>query len=111
LLVPAIALTLLATLHSTAFAQRYSLEVKDPAEFFESQRTPLFSGPQPGGTLPPLRFTGFRGELDGQELDAIALADGKPQLLFIQDESIQGIKALLPFEGLISRILSKSDLD
>ncbi len=42
---------------------------------------PVFSGPQPGEALPPLRVIAVGGEQTGEEVDPIQAADGKPTLL------------------------------
>ncbi len=100
---------ILVTCCSVSFAQ---LEVKDPAEFFQSQQNPTFSGPQVGETLPPFPFTGYGNKHTDQELEVLALAEGKPLLLFIQSEALQGMKGFERFEpSIIKPIQEKSDVD
>ena len=42
---------------------------------------PVFSGPQPGEKLTPLKLSGVYDDAAGKEFDAVADADGKPTLL------------------------------
>ena len=61
-------------------------ELRDPAEFTPEGGERLFSGPQPGETLPPLKVTTF----DGQEYDPIALAGQDPQILMFGGGQVLG---------------------
>ena len=56
-------------------------EILDPAKHIEAQATPIFSGPQPGEPLPSFTAVGLRGDIEGEELDPIARAAGRPHLL------------------------------
>jgi len=47
---------------------------------------PVFSGPQVGEKLPGFQVRSLDGERAGQELDLVALADGKPVLLIFVHE-------------------------
>jgi hypothetical protein len=85
-----------------------SIEVKDPAEFSRSQDQPIFSGPQPPERLPSFTALGITGELAGKEFDAVALADGKPQILVFQDDSGVGVRGIFQFSRLLSHIAGKS---
>ena len=91
------------------YPNRRRVEVKDPADFAKLQKKPIFSGPQPGETLPPVKATGIRGADDGQQFDAVARADGKPQILIFQDESGVGIRGLVGLSRLILQIAAEAD--
>ena len=71
-----------------------SIKVLDPSAFNKSEENRLFSGPQQGEKLPPLKVTGITGEIDGKTFDITAKADGKPLVLFLQDTNTVGIKGL-----------------
>ena len=98
---------------SSGEAQRYreqrKIEVKYPADFSKPQEKPLFSGPQPGEKLPSFKATGIRGETEGKELDAIAAAAGKPQLLIFQDDNRVGFRGIYGISGALSKIVEKSE--
>ncbi len=90
---------------------RYSrgdVEVKDPAEFKKAEGTAIFSGPQPGEKLPPLKATGINGEAKGKTSDFIAKANGQPLVLFLQDESSVGLRVLPSISRLLVRIADES---
>jgi len=100
-------IALVVSLCFPVFAQEPSaVEVKDPSEFTNT----VFSGPQPGEVLPPLRVTGLGGELDGEEFDAVALAKGAPHILFIQDTSPVGFKGHPGLAFLLNSVSEKSPL-
>ncbi|MDE0316123.1 MAG: hypothetical protein OXM61_14575 [Candidatus Poribacteria bacterium] len=84
------------------------VEVKDPAEFKKTQKKELFSGPQPGETLPELKVKGINGETKGKTYDVIAKADGQVLVLFLQDESGLGLRGLVGFSRLLTQIAEKS---
>ena len=84
------------------------VEVKNPAEFKKTQKEDLFSGPQPGEKLPPLKTTGINGEAKGKTSDFIAKANGQPLVLFLQDESSVGLRVLPSISRLLVQIAGKS---
>jgi hypothetical protein len=61
-------------------------ELRDPAEFTPEGGERLFSGPQPGETLPPLKVAQFAG----QEYDPVALAGQDPQILMFGGGRVLG---------------------
>ena len=90
---------------------RYSrgdVEVKDPAEFKKVKGTAIFSGPQPGEKLPPLKAKGINGETKDKTYDVIAKADGQLLVLFLQDESGLGLRGLVGISRLLVQIAGKS---
>ncbi len=90
---------------------RYSrgdVEVKDPAEFKKAEGTAIFSGPQPGEKLPPLKAKGINGETKDKTYDVIAKADGQLLVLFLQDESGLGLRGLVGISRLLVQIAEKS---
>ncbi|MBI1923511.1 hypothetical protein HYR99_04595 [Candidatus Poribacteria bacterium] len=91
------------------YENHQSVKVLDPAGFNKSQENPLFSGPQAGEKLPPLKATGIRGEFDGKAFDVIAEADGKPLVLFLPDENRAGIRGLIGASRLLVDISNKSE--
>ena len=91
-----------------ARGNRRRVEVKDPAEFKRTQEKVIFSGPQPGEKLPSLNVTNLRVDSDGKEFDAIALANGKPQILIFQDETGVGLRGLVGLTRMLSTVDEKS---
>ena len=91
------------------YREQRKVEVKDPAGFSKSQEKPLFSGPQPGEKLPSFKAIGLRGETEGKELDAVAAAAGKPQLLIFQDDNRVGFRGIYGIAGALSKIAEKSE--
>ena len=81
-----------------------SVRVLDPAEFIKSQENRLFSGPQTGEKLPPLKVTGTTGEFAGKPLDIIAETGRKPLVLFLQDTNAVGVKGLVGASKLLLTI-------
>ena len=86
-----------------------NVEVKAPAEFKKGQGATLFSGPQPGEKLPPLKAKAINGETKGKTSDVIAKADGQVLILFLQDESGLGLRGLLGISRLLAKIREKSE--
>jgi len=60
---------------------RATLKIEDPAAWNKALGKPIFSGPQPGEKLPPFKAVRLSGEHEGQEFDAVALAEDKLHLL------------------------------
>ena len=85
------------------------VKVKDPTGFNKSEESPLFSGPQPGDHLPPLKATGIRGKFADKEFDVIAEADGKPLVLFVQDDNGVGVRGLIGTSRALLDIANKSE--
>ncbi|HIK96474.1 MAG TPA: hypothetical protein EYG03_31415 [Planctomycetes bacterium] len=129
----AIALTLMALLTSGSLAQeretrertrerqrsgegerrvygRGKLAVKDPAGF-RTEGKQIFSGPQPGETLPAFKATSLAGDNKGKELDPIELARNNPQILLFQDESGVAIRGLFGVVDAIRKIDRKTEQD
>jgi len=88
-----------------------SIKVLDPSAFNKSQENRLYSGPQPGEKLPPLKVTGISGEIDGKTFDITAKADGKPLVLFLQDTNGVGIKGLVGVSNLLLKIDAFQKMD
>jgi len=84
------------------------VEVKNPAEFKKIQGEKLFSGPQSGEKLPPLKVKGINGETKDKTYDVIAKADGQTLVLFLQDESGLGLRGLVGISRLLAQIAEKS---
>jgi hypothetical protein len=82
--------------------------VKNPAEFKKTEGTAIFSGPQPGEKLPPLKVKGINGETKGKTYDVIAKADGELLVLFLQDETGLGLRGLLGVSRLLVQTAEKS---
>ena len=81
-----------------------SVKVLDPEGFIKSQENRLFSGPQTGEKLPPLKVTGITGEFAGKSLDIIAETGRKPLVLFLQDTNAVGVKGLVGASKLLLTI-------
>ena len=88
--------------------RREHVEVKNPAEFKKADGTVIFSGPQPGEKLPPLKVKGINGETKDKTYDVIAKADGQLLVLFLQDESGLGLRGLVGASRLLAQIADKS---
>ena len=84
--------------------------VKDP-DGFKVEGESVFSGPQPGEKLRGLKATSIIGDDKGQEIDPIAFAGDKPQILFFQDESGVAIRGLYGVVDAIGKINRKTDKD
>ncbi|HEY8504654.1 MAG TPA: hypothetical protein VIL46_08730 [Gemmataceae bacterium] len=70
---------------SVPFAVLAALALAPPGA---SGDDPVFSGPQPGEKLPPLKAKGVFGDLAGKEFDPVARADGKPiALVFVHERT------------------------
>ncbi len=63
------------------------IKIADPADWIKSLEEPIYSGPQPGEKLPALTVANLRGDQAGQEIDPIAMADGKLHLMFFVGRS------------------------
>ncbi len=88
--------------------RRGDVEVKNPAEFKKVQEKVIFSGPQSGEKLPPLKATTINGEVKGKTIDFIAKADGQPLVLFLQDETPLGLRGLVGFTRVLAQIANRS---
>ena len=84
------------------------VEVKNPAKFKKTQKKDIFSGPQSGEKLPPLKAKGINGETKDKTYDVIAKADGQLLVLFLQDESGLGLRGLVGVSRLLAQIAEKS---
>lgn len=88
-----------------------AVEVKDPAMFNQSQEYQIFSGPQPGEPLPPLKVTGLNGEMAEKEFDPIAHAGGKPLMIIFMDDSGVSLRGLAGFSRFLTTIKSNTKED
>ena len=115
----AFAVVLLALFCSNSLAQESTQErkqeyqsgklaVKDPAAF-KIEGKQIFSGPQRGEKVRPFKATILAGDNKGKEIDPIALAGDKPQILFFQDENGVAIRGLFNVGKAISEIERKTD--
>ena len=86
------------------YKEENSVKVLAPEGFIKSQENRLFSGPQTGEKLPPLKVTGITGEFAGKPLDIIAETGRKPLILFLQDTNAVGIKGLVGASKLLLTI-------
>ena len=73
------------------------------------RRNLSFPGRSPAKSFPSFKATGIRGETEGKELDAIAAAAGKPQLLIFQDDNRVGFRGIYGISGALSKIVEKSE--
>ena len=71
----------------------------------------VFSGPQPGESLPPFQVVGVSGPLAEKDYDPVALADGKPHVLIFQDTDGATLKGLYFLGPVLDRIVQKSKSD
>lgn len=67
-------------------------------------------GPQPGVKLPPFTAILLRRPRKGQQYDPVAAANGKPQVLIFQDNSVVDQKGLLLCGGTLAQIDNRSPL-
>lgn len=81
-----------------------TVEVKDPAEFAKLQDKSVFSGPQKGEKLPHFTATSLVGKDKGEQIDPIALAGGRPQILIFQDDSGVAVRGLFGMTSVIAKI-------
>ena len=63
------------------------IKIAEPADWIKNLEKPIYSGPQPGEKLPALSVANLRGDQTGQEIDPIAMADGKLHLMFFVSKS------------------------
>ena len=90
------------------YENRRQVEVADPADFGTSDEKRIFSGPQPGEKLPPLKATGISGAAKGKTFDFIAKAGGQPLVLVLQDESGVGLRGLYDISRIVDKISNES---
>ena len=86
------------------------IPVKDP-EGFKAEGEPVFSGPQPGEKVLGLKAASLFGEDKGKEIDPVAAAGDRPQILFFQDESGVAIRGLFGVGRAIGNIGRKTNKD
>ena len=84
------------------------VRIADPKNFTTSQEKQVFSGPQPGEKLPPLKATGIRGTVKDKTFDFIDKAAGQPLLLLLQDESGVGLRGLYDISRMVEKIANES---
>ena len=89
--------------------RRYTqVEVKNPAEYKKTQKSEIFSGPQPGEKLPHLKVKVIKGEDKNIILDLITMSKKQPLILFLQDETPSGLRGLVGICRLLAKISDKS---
>ena len=64
-----------------------TIKIAHPSEWIKNLESPVFSGPQPGETVPTFAATNLRGDQAGADLDPIALAEGKLHLMLFVSKS------------------------
>lgn len=90
------------------YENRRQVRIADPKDFRTSQNKQIFSGPQPGEKLPPLKATTIRGEAKGKTFDFITEAEKQPILLLLQDESGVGLRGLYDISRMVEKIGNES---
>ena len=88
--------------------RRGNVEVKNPAEFKKTQGTAIFSGPQPGEKLPPLKAKGINGKTKDETFDVITKADRQLLVLLLQDDSGLGLRGLVGVSRLLAHLADTS---
>lgn len=83
------------------------VRIADPADFKTPENKQVFSGPQPGEKLPPMKATSIVGESEGKTFD-FTKTDGQPLVLFLQDENGVGFRSLYDTSRMIAKIASES---
>lgn len=84
------------------------VKLSDPADFRNSKERQIFSGPQPGETLPLLNATSIVGESQKMTFDFIPKAGEQPLVLFLQDGDGAGLRGLYDTSRMIATITSKA---
>ncbi len=87
-----------------------TIAVKDPAGF-KAEGEQVFSGPQPGENMPGFKAANLAGEDKGKEIDPVAVAGDKLQILFLQDDNGVAIRGLYGVVGAIGKINQKTEKD
>ncbi|MEM9645370.1 MAG: hypothetical protein AAF989_10275, partial [Planctomycetota bacterium] len=85
-----------------------TIKVSDPSEYVKSMEKVVFSGPQAGEVLPSLKAIGYGKHRSGESYDPVAEAAEKPLVLFLQNESVVGMKGLYLNAAVLQRIAAKS---
>ena len=89
--------------------QQRIVQVKDPALFQQDGQQKIFSGPQPGETLPPLEVIGLSDKREDEKIDVVKeFGDGEMILIF-QDDTPGGVRGLLGFSRAIKVFREKSN--
>ncbi len=89
--------------------RRSHVEVKEPADFKKTQENEVYSGPQPGENLLPLKVKGIKGEAKNIILDFNTMSTEQPLILFLQDETPSGLRGLVGICRLLTQISEKSN--
>ena len=84
--------------------------VKDPGEF-RAEGGQVFSGPQRGEKLIGFKAVELVGDNQGNTIDPVAAADGRPQVVFLQDGNGVAIRGLFGIVDAIGKIDEKIDQD
>lgn len=67
--------------------EKQLIKIADPADWIKDLEEPIYSGPQPGEKILPLRLLNLRGDKTGQEFDPVQLAGENLHLMFFVRES------------------------
>ena len=90
------------------YKDKNAIRVLNPSDFYKSQESRIYSGPQPGEKLPPLMVTHLYDKKDRPDrdhaFDITAGIGGKPLILFLQDNNIACIKGMDENVETLSRI-------
>ena len=84
------------------------VKLSDPADFKKPEEKQIYSGPQPGEKLPPLKATSITGKSKDITFDFISKAGEQPLVLFLQDGNGAGLRGLYDTSRMIGTITSKS---
>ena len=90
------------------FENRRQVRIADPKNFSMSNEKQIFSGPQSGEKLPPLKATGIRGTAKDKTFDFIAKAGGQPLVLLLQNESDIGLRGVYDISRIVETISNES---
>ncbi|MCR9292427.1 MAG: hypothetical protein NXI32_06895 [bacterium] len=84
--------------------------VKDPSGF-KVEGEQVFSGPQPGEKMSGFKAASLAGENKGKEIDPVAEAGERLQVLFFQDEGGVASRGLYGVMNAVGKIDGKTDKD
>lgn len=86
------------------------VKLSDPTDFIIPEEKQIFSGPQPGEKLPPLKATSITGKSKDSTFDFISKAGEHPLILFLQDGNRVGLRGLYDTSRMIGTITRESKL-
>ncbi|RKU31545.1 hypothetical protein C6497_01740 [Candidatus Poribacteria bacterium] len=93
---------------SRRYRNERQVKLSDPADFKKPEEKQIYSGPQPGEKLPPLKATSISGKSKDRSFDFISKAGKHPLILFMQDGNGAGLRGLYDTSRMIGTIISKS---